>query len=423
VAGGRGRWLAAAGTVAVLVPASVLLVHLATQPATAPRALAPALSPPASSPPKGAGQPQTSSSSVQASASVSSVAASGTASTASATASIPVTVTAGQAPAPAQPVPPTPPISTYTVQPGDTLWAIAQRFGTDVASLEAANDLGSSGVIHVGQSLTVVNQVGWVWTVQSGQSLSAIAASTGVAISQIEQANGLSTTVLQPGQKLLIPGEPSAAQVTGTAAPTSTPTSNTALPGTWVVQSGDTLSGIAVAEGVTLSALEAANGLTWSSPLHVGEVITVPGRGPGYVVNPGHILLSWPVATSYPITSPFGWRPNPWGPGTDFHFGIDIGVPLMTPVHAACSGVVKVASWITGFRGGYGNAVEIQCNLGPLTLYAHNTKLLVSVGQKVTRGQVISDSGSTGNSTGPHLHFGVQVNGTWENPRDFLPPR
>ncbi len=417
MAGGRGRWLAA-GTVAVLVPVSVLSVHLATQPAAAPRALAPA-----STPAKGAGQSSTAATGGRASASVSSVAASRTANTASATASIPVTVTAGHAPAPAQSVPPTAPISTYSVQPGDTLWAIAQRFGTDVASLEAANDLGSSGVIHVGQRLTVLDRVGWVWTVQSGQSLSAISASTGAAINRIEQVNGLSTTVLQPGQKLLIPGAPSAAQVTGTAAPTSTPTSNAALPGTWVVQAGDTLSGIAVAEGVTLSALQAANGLTWSSPLHVGEVITVPGRGSGYVVDPGHLLLSWPVATSYPITSPFGWRPNPWGPGTDFHFGIDIGVPLMTPVHAACSGVVKVASWITGFRGGYGNAVELQCNRGPLTLYAHNTKLLVSVGQTVTRGQVISDSGSTGNSTGPHLHFAVQVNGTWENPLDFLPPR
>jgi murein DD-endopeptidase MepM/ murein hydrolase activator NlpD len=95
----------------------------------------------------------------------------------------------------------------------------------------------------------------------------------------------------------------------------------------------------------------------------------------------------------------------------------------MTPVHASCSGVVRVAQWVSGFRGGYGNAVEILCDAGPLTLYAHNTKLIVHVGESVTVGQLISYSGSTGNSTGPHLHFGVKVNGTWENPMNFLPPR
>ena len=322
------------------------------------------------------------------------------------------------APATAAAAPPTPPISTYTVQSGDTLSHIALRFGTDVPSLEVANKLTARSIIHVGQRLTVLDQVGWIWTVTSGETLARIASQTGTTVAKLEQANHLSSAMLRVGQQLVIPQEPSASQVAGLTAPaTSTARSN----GVWVVRSGDTLGLIASTEGVSLASLEVANGLTGSSILRIGETITVPG-GTAPTTTSG-IRLSWPVPTFYRITSPFGWRQNPWGPGRDFHHGIDIGVPLMTPVHAACSGIVKVAAWITGFRGGYGNAVEILCNSGPLTLYAHNTKLVVHVGEAVSQGQLISYSGSTGNSTGPHLHFGVKVNGTWENPMDFLPPR
>ena len=326
------------------------------------------------------------------------------------------------------PAPPTAPISTYTVQPGDTLWSIALQFGTDVPSLEVANKLTAQSVLRIGQKLTVLNQMGWIWTVAPGQGLSAIASQTGTTVAKIQAANNLSSTMLQAGQQLVIPQEPTASQVQGVSAkPAATGGGRV-----WVVRGGDSLGLIATTEGVSLAQLEAANGLTGASILRLGERITVPGGGTrttatttsqGTTSSSSAIHLSWPVPTSYPITSPFGWRQNPWGPGRDFHHGIDIGVPLLTPVHAACSGVVKVASWVNGFRGGYGNAVEILCNIGPLTLYAHNTKLVVHVGETVGRGQLISYSGSTGNSTGPHLHFGVKVNGTWENPIDFLPPR
>ncbi|MCL2492818.1 MAG: peptidoglycan DD-metalloendopeptidase family protein [Clostridiales bacterium] len=130
-------------------------------------------------------------------------------------------------------------------------------------------------------------------------------------------------------------------------------------------------------------------------------------------------VLSWPVQG--PITCGFGPRINPITRLPENHPGIDIGVPYGTPVHAAADGVVITASWY----GGYGNAVMIDHGVDSsgkdiVTLYGHNQSLAVSVGQHVTRGQVISYAGSTGESTGPHVHFGVYVNGTAVNPMNYL---
>ena len=124
--------------------------------------------------------------------------------------------------------------------------------------------------------------------------------------------------------------------------------------------------------------------------------------------------MAWPV--SGPITSPFGYRFHPIYGRKIFHSGIDIGVDEGTPVHAADSGVVVEADWIDG----YGNAVIIDHGNGMSTLYGHNSELAVSAGQTVSKGQVIAYAGSTGNSTGPHVHFEVRVNGDPVNPLNYL---
>jgi murein DD-endopeptidase MepM/ murein hydrolase activator NlpD len=118
--------------------------------------------------------------------------------------------------------------------------------------------------------------------------------------------------------------------------------------------------------------------------------------------------LIWPV--DGPVTSGFGVR---WG---RMHSGIDIAVPSGTPVHASASGVVVYAGWMSG----YGNLVAIDHGGGLATAYAHNSSLLVSVGQHVSQGDVISLSGSTGHSTGPHVHFEVRVNGVPVDPLQYL---
>lgn len=123
----------------------------------------------------------------------------------------------------------------------------------------------------------------------------------------------------------------------------------------------------------------------------------------------------WPVQGT--ITSPFGYRGNPIGGGTGFHEGVDIAVDFGTPVRATAAGTVSMAGWVDG----YGNLVEIDHGNGIKTRYGHNSMLLVVVGQTVHGGDIISLAGSTGRSTGPHVHYEVRVNGTAADPMLFLP--
>lgn len=132
--------------------------------------------------------------------------------------------------------------------------------------------------------------------------------------------------------------------------------------------------------------------------------------------TPSHVngRLGWPVVG--PITSGYGYRQDPTGYSGFFHEGIDIGVPQGTPIHAAEAGTVTFSGW----RGAYGNCVIIDHGGGIVTLYGHNSGLAVSAGQTVSRGQTIAYCGSTGNSTGPHCHFTVFVNGSYVNPMGYL---
>ena len=124
--------------------------------------------------------------------------------------------------------------------------------------------------------------------------------------------------------------------------------------------------------------------------------------------------MIWPI--SGPITSPFGWRTHPIFGSQRFHSGLDIGGDYGMEIHAAKAGVVSHAGWI----GGYGNTVMIDHGGGIVTLYGHNQSLNVSVGQQVSQGQVIAFCGSTGNSTGPHCHFEVRLNGEPVSPYNYL---
>lgn len=128
--------------------------------------------------------------------------------------------------------------------------------------------------------------------------------------------------------------------------------------------------------------------------------------------------MLWPVAISETvITSGYGVREHPIQGVVKEHTGIDIGnAPLGTPVVAAADGVVSYAGWL----GGYGNCVMINHGNGVVTLYGHGNKILTSVNTEVKQGDTIMEVGSTGNSTGPHLHFEVRVNGNYTNPLGFV---
>lgn len=124
----------------------------------------------------------------------------------------------------------------------------------------------------------------------------------------------------------------------------------------------------------------------------------------------------WPTTSTY-ITSPFGFRIHPVTGIYTGHTGVDIGAGYGQPVYAAASGKVIISS--TAY-GGYGYAVVIDHGSGISTLYGHNSSLNVSVGQNVKKGQVIARIGSTGISTGPHLHFEVRVNGSYVDPMSYF---
>jgi murein DD-endopeptidase MepM/ murein hydrolase activator NlpD len=136
--------------------------------------------------------------------------------------------------------------------------------------------------------------------------------------------------------------------------------------------------------------------------------VDVPGTSGGYI---------WPSNDSMYVTSPIGARVAPGGIGSTNHQGIDIGAAYGTNILASKSGVVLLACWY----GGYGNCVIIQHGYGGYyTTYGHMSRILVYEGQEVDQGQVIGLVGSTGNSTGPHIHFEIHEAGVVKNPLDYF---
>ena len=134
---------------------------------------------------------------------------------------------------------------------------------------------------------------------------------------------------------------------------------------------------------------------------------------PSYVQGSGDLI--WPLS-SMTITSEYGWRIHPIFGTSRYHSGIDIGADYGDPIWAAAGGTVIHSGWL----GGYGKTVIIDHGGGLTTLYAHNSELTVSEGESVYQGQIIAYAGSTGYSTGPHLHFEVREYGEPVNPYNYL---
>ena len=146
------------------------------------------------------------------------------------------------------------------------------------------------------------------------------------------------------------------------------------------------------------------NGFANDLNLNLGQFGGSPTANP-------NVPAIWP--TTGVVTSPYGLR---WG-GTDFHPGIDIANDMGTAIVATADGIVEYAGWNAG---GYGNMVDINHGNGLMTRYGHASQVVVTVGQSVKRGQLIAYMGSTGFSTGPHVHYEVHVNGQRVNPISYL---
>jgi LysM repeat protein len=228
-----------------------------------------------------------------------------------------------------------------------------------------------------------------LYVVREGDSLSQIAEMFGVSTNTIVWANDLKRgALITPGQQLLI------------------------LPITGVrhtVAKGDTIASIAKKYKGDVAEVLLFNGIIEGAPLSVGSVVTVPG---GEVPIPVGSTTVRPRVTGTGGPEYAGYYMNPLPgsrktQGLHGYNGVDLGAPAGTPILASASGTVLL-SRSGGWNGGYGNYVVIEHGNGTQTLYAHNSQNIVYAGQRVVAGQIIGYVGSTGRSTGSHVHFEIR---------------
>lgn len=248
-------------------------------------------------------------------------------------------------------------IVEYDIAPGDTLGGIAAQFNISLSTLAWENKLTAHSVLQIGQKLRILPVSGVSHKVKKGDSLARIAKLYGVKPEAIVSFNKVDDAHLAVGAILIVPG---GKQVRTAALPSS----QLAAPG--------------IARGRYLG-----------------------GTPPPSLLNAGEGMI-WPTAVHY-ISQYFKLH----------HPGIDIAGPVGTPIYAADNGTVVAAGWN---NGGYGNMILIDHNNGFMTRYGHSSQLLVEVSEHVSKGQVISLMGSTGRSTGSHLHFEVIAGGVRVNP-------
>ena len=243
------------------------------------------------------------------------------------------------------------------------------------------------------------------YTVQEGDTLSTIAAQFDITTQTILWSNNLaSTSTIRPGQELYI------LPVTGVA---------------HTVQSGETLASIAQKFGGNVDDIVAFNGLVDASAITAGTELIIPdGEQPApppvvKLASVGSIFSSTPAVNAVPSGTKLQWPTTTRKISQYFgayHTGVDIDGACGDPVWAAESGRVVSAGWY----GGYGNQVVIDHGNGLRTRYGHMTSINVSNGQTVSRGQYLGSEGTTGRSTGCHIHFETMVNGRFVNPFSYF---
>lgn len=336
----------------------------------------------------------------------------------------------------------------HVVVPGDTLIALAARYDTTVDALRERNGL-SGDLLRVGQELVVPSSswriesvapgvswtdlagrlalpeallreanpgvatpggrvvrippdVGRLATPAAGEDLVAFAARVSAAPGALVERNGLEPPYrIEPGAPLLLPVD-----VIVPAGPPERPEA---------LGSGGAASDAAATPpaGPSGGALVDARG---HDALREGAFAALTDVLAGVRLTPPDDGFAWPLAGAPRITSRFGWRSISVG-GNRYHLGLDLGAPTGTPVGAVRPGSVVRVGWV----GAYGYAVYLRHDDGYETRYAHLSRIDVREGDRVDRGQTIGRVGSTGASTGPHLHLEVRLDGRALDPLLFLP--
>jgi len=299
-----------------------------------------------------------------------------------------------------------PGVEAYRVRPGDTLASLARRFGLSPLELVSANpSLESLDQLVVGSVLYIPKGAkGLLMALPEGETLVDLARRFGLSPLEVAKANGLEDpTALRPGDLVLLPGIEAKATYQRLLAKQEAER-QARLEAERKRQ--EELRRLAE-ERRRQEALRQAQ--LRRAQLRQAQVQRPQVRRVSYQEGG----MRWPLS-GFRITTYFGGR----GAFQRYHTGIDLAAPYGTPIVAAKSGQVQVAGW-SSF--GYGFHVILDHGGGVETLYAHMSRIAVRPGQWVEAGQVIGYVGSTGWSTGPHLHFEVRVNGVPRNPLAYLP--
>lgn len=267
---------------------------------------------------------------------------------------------------------------SYKIQPGDTLWTIARHNDMMIQDLVDGNPgLSDQALLQIGQTLSIVKVQPY---------LSVIVKGTETRQETIPYNTVYRTDYnLSPGQSKVVTAGSNGMKLLNVS---------------FTAKNGDTTNKVTLSESIQQKPVDKVVAQGAGAPK---VQVAMASRGTG--VASGFI---WPLHG--PIASPFGYRHG------SLHTGMDIDAPTGTPYVAALGGTVIAAQW----DGGYGKMILVDHGNGVVTRYAHSSAFLVSVGQHVSQGQPIGRVGSTGNTTGPHLHFEIILNGTPVNPMNYL---
>jgi murein DD-endopeptidase MepM/ murein hydrolase activator NlpD len=295
-------------------------------------------------------------------------------------------------------------ISIHTVQKGETLSGIAEEYGISINTIRWANELSPRATIKEGQKLTILPVTGIEYKVGKGDSLISIAKQYGSDVEEIKEVNDLENEKIKIGQVLIVPNAiPLEKKVTASASKevkkVVSPTPTATLNPQPSVEKKTNETAVAPALPTLVDDVVQSE---QKEETKTDAVIFPDSANNGAVP---------PVTVSGVKTDNYFIHPVPGSVLTQGRHGfnaVDFGAPRGTPILAAADGIVIVEKGAGKWYGGYGNYIVIAHDNGTQTLYSHNLKNLVSVGDVVKQGQQIGFVGSTGRSTGPHLHFEVR---------------
>jgi murein DD-endopeptidase MepM/ murein hydrolase activator NlpD len=259
---------------------------------------------------------------------------------------------------------------SYIVKEGDTMGVIAQQYGVNVGTILWANQKTSSQYIRPGDTLRIPPVSGVLVTIKSGDTISTLAKKYSIDAEEITRVNRLDEQkTLAIGSEIVLPG----------ASP---------LP-TYIAKAPTKIG----SDGISRNGLPSSNLVYQGKPKDADPESTPMTK------------LLWPTS-GHVITQYYGWK----------HTGLDVDGDYDSPLYASHDGIVTTAGWNSG---GYGLQIVIQGD-GVMTRYAHSSKIFVKAGETVKRGQTIAMMGTTGRSTGTHLHYEVYINGKRLNPLTYL---